>query len=81
MTILAQSVKGNEYFYNPETAHKVNKTKATLIADLLNHVNFRLLPGHIWFIHEVDGYDSAYEFAHRQAFTLGKRGLVERVRP
>lgn len=75
MYILAISQKGKEFFYNPKSARKVSKRSGELIADVCNKYNFLLKPGEIWFMHEIDQYDTAYEYALYQTFTI-RNGIV-----
>ena len=77
MTILAISAKGQEYLYRASTAHKVSKAKAKMIADALNRIQYKIKDNEVWFIHEVDQYDSAYVFAEGQKFTTYKNKLRE----
>lgn len=78
MTIVAQAHKGQEYMYTINTAHKVSAEKANKIAELLNQANYMLPPDKVWFVYEVDRYDTAYDYAQFQRFEYGKRGLIRR---
>ena len=75
MKILAISVKDHEYAYKPETAHKVPVRSAQIICDVCNAYNFKIKPGECWFIHDVDQYDIAYDYATFQSFTI-RKGIV-----
>lgn len=75
MYILAISQKEKEFFYNPKSARKVSKRSCKLIANICNEYNFLLKPGEIWSVHEVDQYDTAYEYALYQSFTI-RNGIV-----
>lgn len=78
MTIVAQAHKGQEYMYTVNTAHKVSADKATKIAELLNQANYMLKDGMVWWVYDVDKYDTAYDYAQFQRFEYGKRGLIRR---
>lgn len=77
MLVIALSVKNHEYMYNPKTSHKVNPKKADKIVDLLNGINYMIKDPEkeTWYIHNVDNYDLASEYAMYQSFTYGKTGL------
>lgn len=81
MFTLAKSVKGHEYLYRAETAHKVAKAKAHKIAEQLNAIRYDLKPGEVWFVHEIDQYDVAYWYANEQSFVWGVRGLRRKYTP
>lgn len=76
MLVLAISTKGHEFFYDARTAHKVSKAAAEKIRDICNEYKFRLKDGETWFLHEVDQYDTAYEYAQFQKFTI-RNGIVK----
>ena len=78
MKILAVSVKGREFAYNPKTAHKVNANKANEIAAILNRISWNIKDGETWYAHDVDKYDTAFVYAEYQSFVYGKNGLRER---
>ena len=78
MFVVAKSVKGHEFMYAPKSAHKVPKTSAKAICKVLNDNNFMLKENEVWFVHAVDKYDSASEFADWQKFTI-RNGIVRRV--
>ena len=75
MYIVAISPIVKEFIYSGQSAHKVNKTKAQTIADMLNECGYMLKDGQTWHVHEIDQYDSAIVYAEEQSFILGKRGL------
>ena len=79
MIIIAQSIKGEEFIYDVRTAHKVPKQNAQKIADALNRIKYKLKDKHIWFVHEIDEYDVAFNYASFQSFSYGKRGIVRRA--
>lgn len=80
MTILAISVQGKEYLYNPKTAHAVSKRSAETIKIILNTMSWRLKENETWFIHEVDEYSAASDYAETQKFTIRKGLVTERRR-
>ena len=77
MTILARSVKGNEYLYAIRSAHKVSKAKAKMIADALNRIQYKIKDNEVWYVHEIDQYDQACTFAERQSFAVRQGKLKE----
>lgn len=79
MKIIAKSVKGHEYAYSAKSAHKVSNASANYICKVLNDYNFKLNDGEVWFIHEVGAYDTAYEYAQYQQFTVRNGIVKERV--
>ena len=76
MKVLAISVSGHEYMYKASTARKVSERSATQICDICNAVKYRLKPGECWYIHDVDKYDTAYDYAMYRAFTI-RNGIVK----
>ena len=74
MMILAISVQGKEFLYNPKTAHAVSKT----IKIILNKMSWRLKENETWFIHDIDEYSTAYDYAETQKFTIRKGLVTER---
>ena len=77
-TIIAKAIKGQEFLYNPNTAHGVNPRKAHQIAKMLNDINWHILDCQVWHVLTVDRFDSAYEIANDHKFILGKTGLKEK---
>ena len=75
MKILAISQKGHEFLYNPKTAHRVPERSATTIRDICNEHGYQLKEGQVWHIHEIDQYDTAYDYAQRQRFSI-RKGVV-----
>lgn len=73
MTVIAIACKGQEFFYNASTAHKVNENKADKIVELLNAAGYQLRAGEIWHKFNVSSYDNAGVYAETQRFTLGKK--------
>lgn len=78
MYILALSVKDQEFFYKARTAHYVSKSQADVICKELNRLEYKLEPGMVWHIHQVDEYDSAYDFANCQKFYIRNGYLKEK---
>lgn len=79
MFILAISKKGAEFAYNARTAHKVSKASAEKIKTVLNKLRYKLTrDDQVWFVHEVDQYDQAYDFAEYQRFTIYKGMIKEK---
>lgn len=79
MKIVAKSVKGHEFLYSARSAHKVSERSAEYICSELNRVQYNLKDGEVWFIHDIDQYDSAYDYATEQAFTTRKGGVFRRA--
>ena len=80
MLVLAMSKKDSEYLYIARTACKVSKASAKTICDILNKCQFAYSkhPGSVWYIHEVDKYDTAFDYAQYQKFTI-RKGIVKYV--
>lgn len=76
MYIIAKSIKGQEFFYNLDSAHKVSKNASKKILKTLNDIKWTLKDNEVWFIHEVDRYDNAYYTDKK--FTLRKGVLKEK---
>lgn len=79
MKIVAQAVKGHEYFYKATTAHKVPEKNAQKVADALNEIKYKLSDGCVWHVFDVGMYDNAYYYAEGQRFTYGKNGTIKRI--
>lgn len=75
MKVLAVSVAGHEYLYKASTARKVSERSAEKICAICNEIKWRLKDGECWFIHDIDQYDTAYDYAMMQAFTI-RNGIV-----
>ena len=80
MLVAALSVKGQEFFYKANTARKVSRASGQKIVDIANECQFLFsaYPGHVWYLHEVDQYDVAFDFAQYQKFTI-RNGIVKSV--
>lgn len=79
MLVLAKSVKGKEFLYRADSAHKVSASSADYICKVLNERKFKLEDGSVWFKHAVDEYDTAYQYAEFQSFT-NRKGIVSERR-
>ena len=79
MVIVAKGIKGKEFFYKAQTAHKVPERNAQKVADILNACGYRFQDGETWHVYNVDEYDNAYYYAEGQRFTYGKGGTVKRI--
>lgn len=79
MLVVAVSVKGREFLYNPKTAHKVPKSSAQKICDICNSCKFMIKNPDIetWFIHEIDTYSSAYTYYLLQEFKIRNGSVKE----
>lgn len=80
MKIVARSEQGREFFYIPSSARAASAKNATVIRDLLNRSGYQLLAGEVWHIHDVDIYDSAYDYAQYQRFTIRSGKLYDTAR-
>ena len=80
MYILAMSKKGQEYIYKPSTARKVSAASKEKICNICNEYQFLYTchPGYIWHVHQVDQYDTAFEYAQFQKFTI-RKGVVKAI--
>lgn len=78
MKIVAKSIEGQEFFYSKKSAHKVPNASASIICKALNDAKYKLNDGEVWFVHDIDKYDSAYEYAETQAFSR-RNGAIRRT--
>ena len=78
MLIIAKTVKGKEYYYGVKTAHKVSMAGSEKILEVLNRVRYQLGDGQTWHIYEIDRYDTAYDYAEFQKFTI-RKGIVKEI--
>ena len=54
MTVVAKSLRGHEFMYNPRSAHAVAERKAKAICDELNKLKYLLdNENEVWYVHEV----------------------------
>ena len=79
MKIAAITIKGTEFIYKASTAHKVPKSSGADIVDALNRAGFRLRPGEVWHLYDIDRYSGAYDIASCQGFRV-YRGRVSEYR-
>ena len=79
MLVIAKSVKGKEYMYDPRSAGKVSKRNAEVICKVCNDFKFLLNnENEAWHIHEVGEFDLAYDYAQFREFRI-KNGVVKVV--
>ena len=78
MKILAKSAKDHEFMYSAQSAHAVSENSAEKIRDILNEYKYKLDDHSIWFIHDVNCYDAAYDYAQFQKFTI-RMGIVKEI--
>ena len=76
---VAKSVKGKEFLYSAKSAHSVPKASSKIICSILNKVKYQLSDNEVWFIHEIDKYDSAFDYASFQRFSI-RNGIVKERR-
>ena len=82
MKILAKTTEGAEYLYSVRSAHKVSARSGQKIADALNKYGWQLeTPDEIWHLYDVDEYDTAYDYAQFQSFTIRDGKIREMIRP
>jgi len=77
MKIVAKSIKGQEFLYNAKSAHRVSERSANLICKALNEAKYNLKEGEVWHVHDIDRYDTAYQYVDYQAFTRRNGKLYE----
>lgn len=77
MKVVAKAVKGKEYLYNPRSARKVSARSAEYVCKVVNEYKFLLgsADNEVWHIYDIDEYDTAYDYAMRQSFTV-RNGVV-----
>ena len=76
MKVIAKSVKGHEFLYNAKSARKVSERSAEKILKVLNDVRWDLKDNEVWHIHDVDKYDTAFDYAQFQSFKI-RKGVVK----
>lgn len=79
MLVLAISRKNAPFWYNAKTARRVSARSAETIKKIVNEYNYLLHDDEMWFLHEVDKYDTAYDYAQFAAFTI-RKGIVKDCR-
>lgn len=77
MKVIAISTKGQEFMYSGRTAHKVSEASANMICKALNDAKYRIKEDEVWFVHDVDRYDVAYDYAQYQSFKRYKGKIIE----
>lgn len=71
MKVIAKSIKGAEFMYNPESAETILK--------VLNECKYKLQnEKEVWHIHDVYPIDKAYAYAEGQKFTI-RKGTVKAI--
>lgn len=78
MLVLAKSLKGRDFYYNPRSAHRVSKRSAKTIADILN-AKVNVVDNFEWTTHEVYNLSEAYAWAESQSFAI-RKGIVSEKR-
>ena len=76
MKVIAKTIKGREFMYNPRSARKVSARSAEMILKVVNDFRFQLSgDNETWHIYNIDKYDTAFIYAQNQAFTI-RNGIV-----
>ena len=83
ITVVVKCEKGREFLYSAASAHHVaTKKAAAIIADELNKIDYDLKAGQVWRLMECDKYNTAYDYAEFQKFTLNREtGAIRERRP
>lgn len=76
MKVIAKSCKGHEQFYISKSAHSVSARSLDYVLRVLNECKYNLADNEVWYVHEIDRYDNAYDLAMVQKFTVYK-GVVK----
>lgn len=80
MLIVALAIRGKEYLYKSNTAHKVSKRSSKIILNTLNKYNPEFKHGYIWHLYEIDEYDVVpYTAALHQRFIKYKHYIKEKI--
>lgn len=79
MKVLAISCEGKEYMYIASSARKVSEKSSGYIKKVVNENRYLLKPGQVWYVHYVDEYDRAYDYATCQSFRV-RKGIVSDVK-
>lgn len=77
MLVLAKSLKGREFYYNPRSAHSVSRSSAKKIADILNGKP-NVVENWVWSLHDVGCLQEAYAFGETQSFKIRKGVVYEK---
>lgn len=56
-TVIAKSIKGQEYLYSQNDIFIVSKASAKLAAETLNKNNWNLKDNQTWFVYELSDYE------------------------
>ena len=76
--MVAKAVKGQEFLYDRNSAHKVSERRAQLICNALNDKRWKLKDGQVWHVYECGWYEQEYTGAAYQSFVRRNGGLYER---
>ena len=76
--MVAQGIKGAEFFYSRASAHWVPKTSAAAICVALNERRYKLQAGECWAVHDCGGYEIAYTAAGYLSFTRRNGRIYEK---
>lgn len=78
--MIAKTIEGKEYLYNPNSAHSVSNAAADQICQLLNEKRWRLnKPEEKWHVYDCGWYEMDYTEAGSQSF-YRRRGVVSEKR-
>mgnify|MGYP006864418359 CR=1 FL=1 len=76
MKMIAKTIAGKEYMYNPKSAHAVSAAGAAQICQVLNEKRWRLnKPEEKWHIYDCGWYEQEYTEAGSQSF-YRRRGVI-----
>jgi hypothetical protein len=77
MKIIAKTIKGHEYMYDPRTARKVSNKNADLICKIVNEHKTILgaKENEVFHVYTIDEYSKAWDYAQYQSFTI-RNGVV-----
>ena len=75
MVVIAITIKGEEFIYNASTAHRISEKKADIAIKALNEAGYKIdkNAGEIWHKYTIDKYDTAFNYAQFQRFTVGNK--------
>ena len=77
--MIAKALEGQEFLYNPNTAHEVPKSSAKAICAALNEAGYKLKPGEVWHVYDCDEYTRRWTNAGALAFAK-RNGYVVEIR-
>lgn len=75
--MVAISKAGAEFAYKRESAHEVPASSAQAIADALNAAQYRIKPGEVWAVHDMDWFMEEYTGAGYQKFSRRNGKIYE----